>query len=242
MMSYYKYNSIIKRAIITFSLHKTYLQPFIRLIKTSLPIGLQMSLELIALMIGTLLIGRFGHSALSAWQIVNQYVLLFTMIPFGLSQATSILVSEDKNKTIIITQKSIILVTITAIIAGLLYISVPNLLAIPYLSTHVKNNLNEPLYYLKPFFQVMAVYQLIDSSRLILIGALRGLFSNYFVVFLIGLFSFWLIALPISQYFIHYLNWQALSIPLSFSIALLFALVLTAYQLKIKLRNIYATK
>ncbi|MGJ3493805.1 MATE family efflux transporter [Piscirickettsia salmonis] len=241
LMSYYKYNSIIKRASITFSLHKTYLQPFIRLIKTSLPIGLQMSLELIALMIGTLLIGRFGHSALSAWQIVNQYVLLFTMIPFGLSQATSILVSEDKNKTIIITQKSIILVTITAIIAGLLYISVPNLLAIPYLSTHVKNNLNEPLYYLKPFFQIMAVYQLFDSSRLILIGALRGHLAT-FRVFLIGLFSFWLIALPISQYFIHYLNWQALSIPLSFSIALLFALVLTAYQLKIKLRNIYATK
>ncbi|AMA43132.1 hypothetical protein AWJ11_12715 [Piscirickettsia salmonis] len=192
LMSYYKYNSIIKRAIITFSLHKTYLQPFIRLIKTSLPIGLQMSLELIALMIGTLLIGRFGHSALSAWQIVNQYVLLFTMIPFGLSQATSILVSEDKNKTIIITQKSIILVTITAIIAGLLYISVPNLLAIPYLSTHVKNNLNEPLYYLKPFFQVMAVYQLIDSSRLILIGALRGhlatfrVFFNRFILFLVN--------------------------------------------------------
>ncbi|MGJ3501461.1 hypothetical protein [Piscirickettsia salmonis] len=92
-----------------------------------------------------------------------------------------------------------------------------------------------------PWLAAMAVYQLFDSSRLILIGALRGHLAT-FRVFLIGLFSFWLIALPISQYFIHYLNWQALSIPLSFSIALLFALVLTAYQLKIKLRNIYATK
>ncbi|OAJ34729.1 MATE family efflux transporter [Piscirickettsia salmonis] len=241
LMSYYKYSTVITSTLTAFSLHKTYLQPFIHLIKTSLPIGLQMSLELIALMIGTLLIGHFGHSALSAWQIVNQYVLLFTMIPFGLSQATSILVSEEKSKTIIITQKSIILVTITAIITGLLYISAPNLLAIPYLSTHVKSNLNEPLYYLKPFFQIMAVYQLFDSSRLILIGSLRGHLLT-FRVFLIGLFSFWLIALPISQYCIHYLNWQALSIPLSFTTALLFALVLTAYQLKIKLRNIYATK
>ncbi|ODN43484.1 MATE family efflux transporter [Piscirickettsia litoralis] len=234
----YKRSTLTKYA---FSRFKIQTHSFVLLLKTSLPIGLQMSLELLALMVGTLLIGRFGHSALAAWQIVNQYVLLFTMIPFGLSQATSILISENKNQTSGITQKAIILVTIFGMITALLYSIFPLFLATPYLSTHSANNLQNLSYYLIPFFQLMAIYQLLDSSRLILIGALRGHLAT-FSVFLIGIASFWLIALPISQCFIYYLKWHAFSIPLGFIIGLAFALILTIIQLNKKLRNYHATK
>ncbi len=75
-----------------------------QLFQIGCPISIQLAGELTAFAFATIMIGWLGEAALAAQQIVMQLALLIMMVPYGISQATAILIGhalgrEDKQAT-----------------------------------------------------------------------------------------------------------------------------------------------
>lgn len=208
------------------------LKSFMRLCRTSIPVGMQLALEMVVLMFVTLFIGRFGHAALGAWQVVSQYVLLFTMLPFGVSQAMAILAGkkikmQQAYQLRYLNNSGILLVLLPALGMGVLYLLFPQQLRDIYLWQHV--GVKEALPLLPLFFMLMAVYQCFDGIRLVGIGILRGHLAT-FRVFVTSLTAFAGGSLLVSAFLTIVWQWEATGIVAGLLTGMIVATGLTYWQ------------
>ncbi len=164
-----------------------------------IPIGMQFGGEIAAMTASTYMMGHFGETPLAAGQVVTQYSLFIVMIFLGLSQASSILISEAfgaRNSEMIqrYLNSAMLLFGVIFILAAIVFIGMPDTLTRFYIGVTGNEQLD---YYIRIFFALNVAFLLFDGFRNLFSGALRGLHDSR-VPMRIGIITMWLMSLPIS--------------------------------------------
>ncbi|MCP3659247.1 MAG: MATE family efflux transporter [Bacteroidetes bacterium] len=207
------------------------------LIKIGLSIGFTNVVETLFFLCLTFLIVPFGISAIAGQQIIRQYFELTVTIGLAMTQVATVRVSiaigEKKNKNlktpIFI---SSILVVILMIFFAIIYIIFPEFLIAFDIDIN-DSNFFLLINYTKKVFMILAIYQIFDSIRLVMIGALRA-FKDSKIPMYITLFTFWILGLSFAYVFGFYLKlgWIGLWI------GILIAMILGTISLFIRLKFI----
>ena len=178
-------------------------QRFREIFRLGAPIGLQSMAEVGLFAAAAMMMGRLGTDELAAHAIAVQLAALAFMIPFGLSQATTIRVGLFHGKgsragvaiagwssfavamAIMCVTASSFLIFPEAMIRGFLdpgdpVNTVPIALAVSYLA-------------------IAALFQLVDGAQVVSGAALRGL-SDTTVPMVIALMGYWVIGVPVGWY------------------------------------------
>jgi len=166
-----------------------------------IPISVQSGAELIAITITTYFMGWFGADALSASQIINQYVVLSVMVYIGLSQAVSILTSRAYATNDIIKIKAyakhaVGIMTIVFIAITIIFTLYPVELIDLFLDKH-NPGVNKIIHLGRIFFIIAIVTNYLDSIRFIFSGAYRGLHDSK-TPMIVNIAGLWLITITSS--------------------------------------------
>ncbi len=196
----------------------------VQLLRKAVPIGVMSSLELAAFATGVQLLAPLGEAALGAHQIVFQFVMLGTMIPYGLCDAVSLSVGQargenDFQKARESARSGQIIAFVSSGVLSLVYLLKPELLAHLFLRSHYETS-GDVLAIVVPYFQLVAFYQLLDSSRLVTIGALRGRL-NTAAAMTTSILTFWIVALPLAAMLILGFDRGPLALPFSLDLGII---------------------
>lgn len=173
------------------------------------PMAIQTVGELAAITLSIFLMGFYGINALAAIQVTNQYLTLCMILGFGFTQALTLFVREvvyqekEVNQLIFKYMKTALqTLYLINIPVALLFIMQPQFLLSIFVDVKEKHSLF--MMYSQAFFLFNAMLILLDSTRSILTGILRGI-GDANAAMGIGLFSLWIIALPFSllSYLLH---------------------------------------
>ncbi len=173
------------------------------IVKLGLPVSVTMGLEVGLFSITTLLMGYFGADALAAHQIALQCANIAFMFPLGFAQATAIRVGQSLGYGSVQHAKyaayvGLSLGTGIALMTALIFISIPTTIISLFIGAN-----DHDQYILIPmavsFISVMALFQLVDATQVIMNGALRGLKDTYVPMWL-GLLSYWISGLVSGYY------------------------------------------
>lgn len=167
-----------------------------------IPIAIQTGGEFSAILMSIYLMGYYGVEALASFQVANQYLTLCLILGFGFTQALTLLVREalyqeqDSQRLVSRLIKTAMGMAIVCnFFIALLFLTYPHFLLCLFINEAQANSLF--LSYGTGFLALNAGFILLDSIRSILTGALRGLNETKSSMW-IGLFSLWLIAVPIT--------------------------------------------
>lgn len=193
----------------------------IELIRIGMPLGLMYCLEVGFFLAVILIISTFGNQLLAANQIALQYLCILMSIIFSMAQAITVrmghLLGEDNlamAKQVGYTGAAISVVFM--FLVALLYWMVPtSLIAIDFDVTAPENK--ELLHYAIQFLSVCAVFQIFESARIALFGALRAIKDTRFTLYT-SILSFWGIALPVGYFLAVY--WDLKGVGLWWGMAL----------------------
>ena len=210
------------------------------LLRIGLPMGIMYSVEVGFFFAITLIIGTFDGQLLAANQIALQYMGTLMSVIFSIAQAITVrmghlLGASDtraaKHAGIAGMWISALLMMITAICYWLF----PTALISIDFDIHIPGNAGL-IKDATQFLAVAAVFQIVESVRIALFGALRGLKETRFPL-LVSIISFWGIALPIGYILATRWHlggpglWWGMVLGASFSIVLLW------YRFKFKIRQ-----
>jgi MATE family multidrug resistance protein len=203
----------------------------IELIQVGVPIGAMFCVEVTFFFALTLSMGLFGNQIQAANQVALQYLGIFMSMMFAIAQAATIRMghllgagdSHFAERTGMIGMSIAIL---CMSIVAIFFWATPGLLISIDFDINNPNNfaiVNE----IKKFLAISALFQILESARIVLFGLLRGLKDTRFTLFT-SIISFWGIALPLGYFLAQHLHlggqgfWYAMIVSVSFSIFLLF--------------------
>lgn len=194
------------------------------LLRKAVPIGVMSCLELAAFATGVQLLTPLGEAALGAHQIVFQFVMLGTMIPYGLCDAVALSVGQARGEKDLLkareaTKAGGMLALLSTGALSLIYLLAPDLPAHLFLRGHYATS-GDILAIVRPYFQIISLYQILDGSRLITIGALRGRL-NTSAAMSTSILTFWIIALPLAAFLILFLEKGPLSLPVALTLGMI---------------------
>jgi MATE family multidrug resistance protein len=198
------------------------------LVKFGWPLALQYGGEIAVLTVATYFIGQLDYRYLAAQQVSSQFRIISMMIPFGIAQASSIMVSRElavKNNS------QAYEVGCLAFKLGLMIMIISSLLCVIFADKIIalyisKTSANQSVITLAKFFlYVAAVSQLFDTIKIISGGILRG-YGDTLIPMALGLFSLALIGLPLGYYLGYWTKLGAIGIPLGLLIGFIFSAVL----------------
>jgi MATE family multidrug resistance protein len=155
--------------------------------------------ELVIYSFSNIMAGWLGETSLAAQQITMQINLLAFMLPMGISQASSILISQDIGRKHLHTIRSLghagLFLGLIAVFATLLcYLAIPKVLIQPFLqdsSTHV-----ETIHIAITLLAITGLMNIFDAIRNVSVYVLRGL-QDTVVPMIIFLFLGAALTLPI---------------------------------------------
>ena len=231
---YYKPFDLFK---FKWSLHLIYLK---KLFVIGWPISVQTGAELSSWCMGVFMMGWLGEQALAAQQIAMQCETLMLMIPLGIAQASTVLIGQAiGRKDFIITKYyGYIATTLGAIcmlIVGIIYLFFPRVLiglfSNPQHLLHKKT-----IHFAILLLAFAAFYQFFDSTRNILIGALRG-FHDTKIPMWIGVLFMWLIAIPLGYIMAFVFHWGVVGLASSSIIAVFLGTVVIWQRFSWQLRQ-----
>ena len=210
------------------------------LIHIGLPMGSMFCIEVAFFLTLTLLMGRYGSAMLAANQITLQFLGLVSVVTFSLAQAVTVRIGHTIAET-----KSRIAEKITssgALLAGsfmtlvlFTYVMFPLQLLSIDLNIHDPNNAGT-IVFAKKFLILGALFQIIESMRFILFGALRGFKDTRFTL-LASIISFWGISLPVGYLFALAFGWDGMGLWAGTLVGQITAVILLFYRLRAKLRS-----
>ncbi len=186
------------------NVRKNLITRLIEITKVVMPMGIQFGAEIAAFSVATFLIGRFGTSALNAYQIANQIIIVALMIPFTISEAVAILVGRAVGQKDPIAIRSYGVSScklggIFLLCVSVIFFTAPKLLTSIYIDIH-NPSLAATVRLSVLFLYVGAISQLFDGIRNIITGALRGLHDSMSPMY-VGIFVMWCIGLPLGILF-----------------------------------------
>lgn len=165
------------------------------LFKLGIPISGQLTLEMGAFAVATLLIGFFGAVSLAAHQIAISCAATTFMLPLGLSMALTIRIGHALGadsghlcKTLYGGAQSFTFVIMS--ITAIAFVVFGDRIASVFTSDAAVLLLTAKL------LAITAIFQIFDGSQIVSIGALRGM-KDVRVPTILVFVSFWLVALPL---------------------------------------------
>ncbi len=170
------------------------------LFRVGAPIGTMYIIEVGFYMIMSFLMGHFGVEKLAAQQIVQQFSGLSFMIIYAVSQAASVQVGHAVGRNDLKGLKRAAFASQGLAIFILLLVSIAywvlpvTLMRLDIDVTLASNQMI--IHYAVIFFAIMAVAQLGDTCRFIVIGILRGLKDTKIPLY-VSVLVFWAVALPL---------------------------------------------
>ncbi|MGD9109029.1 MAG: MATE family efflux transporter [Gammaproteobacteria bacterium] len=212
-----------------------------RLLQVGIPISIQFAAELSAFCMGTFMMGWLGQTALAARQIVLQLNIVAVMVPFGISQASGVLVGhavgrDQFQQTRLLSYASISVGLFCALLIGAAYLIIPKVLIGFYIDVH--QLANAKLVHIAILLMAVGAFsQFFDASRNIATGALRG-FHDTKVPMWIGILATWIISLPIGYFCAFTLNWGPVGLSCGFMIGFFVGAVLIVKRLHEKTEHV----
>lgn len=170
------------------------------IIKIGFPIGAMYSFEVGFFFALTLVMGSLGSTMLAANQIVMQYLSILMSVIFSIAQAITVRMGH------LLGAKEIYLAKHAGYAGAMLSAGFMSVIAIFFwlfpswlisvdIDIHNPKNANL-VNEITLLFAVSAVFQIAESTRISLFGALRALKDTYFTL-LVSIITFWGIALPV---------------------------------------------
>lgn len=205
----------------------------VNIFKVGWPICVQIGGELLSFIVFSIFIGWLGSNALAATQIVSQYQFLVIVPFFALSQAGGILIGQAYGSKQFADIKKIgtgcIKISImVSIIIAIVFICLPKPLASLYIDIHDPANATVLQLSILLFF-VLAINQIIDALRHVLIGALRGLLDSRYPM-IVGLLGIWLAGVPIGYLLAFPLELGVVGVMIGGTIGLLIGMVILIFR------------
>ncbi|MFI4954281.1 MAG: MATE family efflux transporter [Gammaproteobacteria bacterium] len=225
-----------------FHSHKliNYWHAIISVLKLGVPIGIMFTMEAFFFFTITMLMGNISVLALAAYQIAMQYVWVSMMFSASLAETTSILAGKAYGATNLtgvlqVTYAVLSFSFICLFTVALLYWFGPRLVINAELSVTEMNDQVLVALAIK-FLAAAAVYQLFDSGRLILSGALRAMFDSVYPM-LICVLSFWFLGLSIGSICAFFLKWGGIGLWCGLISAVVTSVLLLYLRLQKNLHN-----
>ncbi|MCG7393620.1 MATE family efflux transporter [Microvirga sp. ACRRW] len=168
--------------------------------RIGVPIGLTLAFEVTIFNAAALLMGRIGANELAAHAIALQIASFCFMMPFGLSQATTVRVgraygAQDAAGVTRAGWTSFVLATSFMIVTASLMLFTPRLLLSAFLDLNDPNNA-AVIGFAVSFLVMAAIFQLADASQAVGAGMLRGL-QDTRVPMIYAAVGYWGIGLPL---------------------------------------------
>lgn len=174
--------------------HRFRSKPFEEILRIGLPIGMLAIFESGLFGTTTVLAGQLGSTTLAAHHIALQTAAINFMVPFGISQATTVRVGQLMGQC---DARSARLAGYVGIASGSVFMSLMAVVMItlpmPIISLYI--DLSDPqnqdvIQVAIALLSVGAMFQLVDGIQVIAAGALRGLKDTRVPMF-IGILSYW---------------------------------------------------
>lgn len=196
----------------------TVMHYFLKILQIGWPISLQLGAIAASYSFLTYMMGWLGKTSLAAHHIANQWVTLIIMVPYGVAQASSVLVAQalgSKRKLIIsLGYAGVCLGSSIVVLTSLLYWIAPDLLIAIYLN--LRDLMNNHIVYLATILlMIMGIIQITDTVAVILTGALRG-FHDTTVPMLIGISMNWIVSIPLGYVLAFTINLGAVGLYVGF--------------------------
>lgn len=180
------------------------------IIQIGAPIGLMYSIEVAFFLALTLIMGTMGIQPLAANQLTIQYLGPLIGVIFSIAQAVTVRMGHQigaqqfnlLKKTAL---AGVIISTVFMLMVALAYWLVPNVLISVDFDIHQASTHNV-ISFAQDFLFIAAFFQILESIRITLFGALRALKDTRFTLYA-SMISFWGISLPSGYIFAKYLNW-----------------------------------
>jgi MATE family multidrug resistance protein len=182
----------------------------LELCQVGMPIGVMFCLEIAFFLTVTLLMGHLGTVELAANQLTMQFVGQASVLTFSIAQAVTVRMGhtlyagEPKLAERAVYIGVVIAVSFMTLVALCYWILPTRFIALD-LDVHLATNAQTVFYAIK-FMAFAAVFQWLESIRLVLFGALRGLKDTRFTLYS-SIISFWGVALPLGYWFA--IGWHA---------------------------------
>lgn len=209
-------------------------------IKLGVPIGFMFVIEIFFFLIFAIILGYIDEMALASYQILNQWLILFIMIPYGLTETAIILVGKAYGQgNMALAQKYSSACSIISMIK-IIFIAILFWFYAKYFISFdidINDPQNKDIFLIAElFFKFAAVTIIIDSIRLVTSGVLRGLNYTQFPMWT-SLICFWFIGIPLCYYLAITLSLKYLGMWVGFIIILLISAIIQY----IKLYKIFKT-
>lgn len=212
------------------------------ILQLGLPMGLMFTLEVGFFFAMALLIGLIGTQALAANQIAMQYLGPLMGIIFCIAQAVTVRMGHNIGAKKIIAAEhaayaGIVLSAIFMFVIALFYWFVPKTLISVDFNLHDPKNI-ETVNLAVSFLFIAAFFQILESIRISLFGALRGLKDTRFTL-LTSIISFWCVALPIGYVFAVWFKKGGAGFWLGMVVGVTCSVVMLYVRFKIKIKNYF---
>jgi multidrug resistance protein, MATE family len=218
------------------------LKPIKFVLKIGLPICMQLSSEMIVVLLLTIMAGWFGTVAMSANQISSQY-MMFCIVPiFGLSEASGIRIGHTQSKETGTTvrhigQAAYILTGAIVLAFSLFFALFHRPLAGLFIHGHTAHT--QAIYTLAmTLLCIQIITMLFDALGDVSVGLLRGLYDTKYPMFL-GIICNWLISLPLAYVLSSTLGYGVIGLLIAAGLSrLVFSgFILTRWKTKTKTLN-----
>ena len=206
-----------------------------RLLKIGIPTGGLNLCEASGFSLGSIMMGWLGAVPLAAHQIALACAVTTFMVPLGLAQALSVRVAHARGAgrldgiPAIVKGALGLTVAVMAFFAAV-YIFFGSGIAGGFVADSAVRSLTAQLLVLAGVFQIFDGIQIVSS------GALRG-FGDTKVPFVIGVFSYWVVALPVSWFAAFRLDFGAPGIWIGFVVGLGVAAAAMSARLRLHARK-----
>jgi multidrug resistance protein, MATE family len=189
-----------------------------KILQVGWPVGVQVGANSFAYAFLAYMMGWLGKDSLVAHQIASQFDYLAIMIPYGMAQASSVLVSRAiglKRESIAhLGYAAFLLVFFMVGLCSLVYWLSPKSLISIYLNLRDIENYSSIS--LAIFLLVIVGFtQLADSISITATGALRG-FHDTKIPMLVVLATYWLCSIPLGYFMAFVLHFNAVGLYLGF--------------------------
>lgn len=173
--------------------------PLLAMFRLGAPIGVQFFLEFGVFGVIGIFIGWLGTVPMASHQVAINLASLTFMAAVGITQATTVLVGQavgagDPARARRSAGAGLLLVGGVMSLTGVLFLTLPELLARIYSTDMVVVGLAATL------IPVAGIFQVFDGLQAVASGVLRGV-GDTMAPMVVNILGFWLIGLPISLYF-----------------------------------------
>ena len=171
------------------------LRPLLRILRLGLPIGFQVSFELLAFASALIFMGWIGKTAQAGHQVTIQLAAFAFMLPLGLSQAASVRVGcavGKRDHAALVSAARVALLSTSLLMLGwaALFLLLPGPLASLFTQDPAVLAIATTL------IPIAGAFQLVDGLQVVAAGCLRGMADTLWPMFLY-MVGFWFVGAPV---------------------------------------------